>query len=505
VKAALVRSVLLIALCALGVAAPGAAAKDRIYWTSFDTGRVNWANLDGSGGVQELNVTGATIAPEGYGFGGDIDPVQQRFYWANQIDGTINWANLDGSGGGHLNTGTASVSEPDGISVDSVGRLVYWANGNDTIGYANLDGSGGGDLTTGMGTVDNPHGTTAFPAAGRVYWGNWGLIATYFLSFARTDGSGGQTLSLTGTATMNTPFGIAIDAAAQRIYWANDNPGIVSVANLDGSNASDIDNRGLKMEGPYGVALDPEAGRAYTANFAGNNLTYIGVDGSGGATVPVALPKESGPNFPVLLKDPRPTSAPAVTRKGPPTPKSKKGRRKPAPLPKLVGSSLTCQSGGWAPDLVEARLYRSPSSIGFSWTRDGAEVAGAHGNVIIADRPGNYRCRVTGANAAGSTTQTTGAVAIFKAGKLKRDVAKGTAKLTVELPAEKGALKLSAKGFKAVSRQASGKVAVLVKPKGAKKAKLAAKGGLKAVVKLTYSPPDGPPATLRTRITLKQG
>lgn len=80
---------------------------------------------------------------------------------------------------------------------------------------------------------------------------------------------------------------------------------------------------------------------------------------------------------------------------------------------------------------------------------------------------------------------------------------KGTALLTVLLPAEKGNVTLAAKGFKGVSKEASGTVLLAVKPKGTKKARLAAKKKLTAVLTLTYTPPGGPSASLRTRVTLK--
>jgi len=495
------RVVLLSVLCALAAAlvATSAQAADRVYWAAYNTGEVYWSNLDGSGGIHELNSTGATISPMGYGFGGAIDPVQGRYYWANQIDGVINWAALDGSGGGVLPTGAATVSGPLGVSVDPVARRAYWSNETGSIAYANLDGSAGQNLSTTGASVSSPTGTTVFPASGRVYWTNWGFLS-YWISYAATDGSGGQTLNVTG-ATMDTPFGIAIDAAKQRLYWANDNPGIISVANLDGTGASDIANSGLKIYGPYGMALDPEAGIAYTANFAGNDLTALRVDGSGGRSLPIVLPKESGPNFPVLYKDPKAVSAPTVKRQPAPLPKKKlKGR----PLPKLLGSRLTCAAATWQPDLVEARLYQAPTSVALAWTKDGADLGPVAG-ALRANRVGNYRCRATGTNVAGSTAATSGAVAIFATGKVQANKKKGTARLTVRLPAEPGRLVLAGKGFKAVAKRASGKTTVLIKPKGAKKAKLAEQGSLRAVVKLTYTPPDGLAATLRTRVALVQG
>ena len=494
--------VLLSALGALAFAllAPLAQGADRIYWASYDTGKVYWSNLDGSGGVQELNAAGAVISPSGNGYGGAIDPVTQRYFWTNQTDAKINWAALDGSGGGVLPTGAASVSSPLGVSVDPVARRAYWSNENGSIAFANLDGSGGQNLPTTGATVATPMGTTVFPASGRVYWSSWGFLS-YSISYAATDGSGGKTLGIAG-ATVDTPFGIAIDAARQRLYWANDNPGIISVANLDGSNASDIDRRGLEMKGPYGIALDPDAGVVYAANTASNTLTELRVNGTGGAALPIALPKNSGVNFPVVYKGPSAVSAPTVLAQQPPLPK-RKGKGKPAPLPKLRGSRLTCQAGTWKPDLPEARLYQAPSSVALAWTRDGVAVGPVAG-ALTAGQVGNYRCRASGTNVAGSSAATSGPVAVFATGKAKRNEAKGTALLTVLLPAEAGQLTLGGKGFKPVAKQAAGKATVLVKPQGKKQAKLAERGELKVVVKLTYTPPDGPPASLRTRLKLVQ-
>ena len=464
------------ALLALGTAfAPAAGAADRIYWTSFDSGKIEWANLDGSGGTHELNATGATISTQGYGMGGAIDPVGQRYYWANQQDGKINWANLDGSGGGDLPTGSATVSGPDGVSVDPIGRRVYWSNGN-KISYANLDGSGGNDLATGAAPVDSAHGTTVYPALGRIYWTNWHFIGDGSIAFADTSGGGGATVPLFGAATIDTPFGLAIDAAAGRMYWANDNPGIISVADLDGSDDADIDNRGLKMTGPYGIAFDPESGRAYTANFAGNDLTYLGVDNSGGATVPVTLPIESGPNSPVLLKSPRSTSSPAITaipevaivegRK--PGKKGRKGKK--FIFTRQVGLGLTCTRGAWAPDLVEARLYRAPTSTRIEWTRDGAQIPGADSELFQAKEVGAYGCRETAVNTAGAEVRSSALATFFKVGKAKRNRKKGTARLEVSLPPG-GVLRLSGAGI-VPQTVASGKASVLVKARGKKRKRL---------------------------------
>jgi hypothetical protein len=494
------------ALVALALA-PAAGAADRIYWTSFDSGKVEWANLDGSGGTHELNATGATISTQGYGMGGAIDPIGQRYYWANQQNGKINWANLDGSGGGDLPTGSATVSGPDGISVDPIGRRVYWSNGN-KISYANLDGSGGGDLATGGASVSSAHGTTVYPALSRIYWTNWNFIGDGSIAFAATDGSGGSTLPLFGTATIDTPFGLAIDAAAGRMYWVNDNPGIISVADLDGSDDADIDNRGLKMTGPYGIALDPESGRAYTANFAGNDLTYLGVDNSGGATVPVTLPKESGPNSPVLLKSPRSVSAPVIRA----TPEvviadgrrpGRKGRKgKKFSFTRQVGLALSCARGGWAPDLVEARLYRAPVSTRIQWTRDGAPIPGATSELLRTAEVGTYGCRETAVNQAGAATGSSGLATFFKVGGVKLNRKKGTARLAVSLPPG-GVLHVAGAGIVPQS-VASGESSVLIKANGKKRRKLRKRGEVGATASLIFELPGAPPSSQSAYVLLKK-
>jgi hypothetical protein len=54
-------------------------------------------------------------------------------------------------------------------------------------------------------------------------------------------------------------------------------------------------------------------------------------------------------------------------------------------------------------------LYRAPQSVAYQWTRDGAEIPGATDTSYTTFVPGDYRCRATATNAAGSTSQTSDA------------------------------------------------------------------------------------------------
>ena len=127
---------------------------DRIYWGNYNGDTISYANLDGSGGG-DLNTGGATVdGPTGVA----IAPAKNRIYWANvryfgtELDGTpgtISYANLDGTGGGDdLDTTGATVVGPRGLALDPAENRIYWANpGKGTIAFANLDGTGdGGEL-----------------------------------------------------------------------------------------------------------------------------------------------------------------------------------------------------------------------------------------------------------------------------------------------------------------------------------------------------------------------
>ena len=90
-------------------AAPGATAKDMIYWANYGTQAISFTNLDGTPGFGNVNIMGATPGgPDGV----TIDPTTGKIYWANDSANKIGFANLNGTGAGDLDTGSASVSAP---------------------------------------------------------------------------------------------------------------------------------------------------------------------------------------------------------------------------------------------------------------------------------------------------------------------------------------------------------------------------------------------------------
>jgi hypothetical protein len=386
--------VLLIAAGLLVLAsAPAAFGVDRVYWGNGATDTISYANLDGSGGGGELGTSGATPdEPRGV----VIDSAAGRIYWANQNSATISYANLDGSGsGGELNTSGATITKPHGLAIDPAAGRIYWADSGNTVSYANLDGSGGGDLDLTGATPAAPYGATIDPAAGRIYWAN---LANNTISYANLDGSGGGgELDITGS-TPNEPHGLVIDFASGRIFWTNLNS-TISYAKIDGSGGGgELNLTGATERGGVGLGIDPTTGRIYWGNLGSNALaiSYVNVDGSGGGgLLDISGASANQARFPALLRAPSGTGAPQIAGGSGP------------------GSVLTCSQGAWAPDVLGSFFYRAPQSIAHQWTRDGAKIAGATDTSYTAYVPGQYRCRETATNEAGSTSQTSAPLTVW--------------------------------------------------------------------------------------------
>jgi len=368
-----------------------AAAADSVWWGNYTGDKISFARLDGSGGG-DLATPGTTPdGPEGVA----IDAAAGRIYWLDYIVDRIAFANLDGSGGGaQVSTAGATISGGWGLAIHPTAGKVYWGNsGRPTVGFANLDGTGGADLnTTGTTVEDHTEGVAVDPVGGRVYFATNSAI-----SFANIDGSGGGgNLNTTGAA-VSRPRGVAVDRTGGRVYWANHGTDAISFANLDGTGGGgNLNTTGATLLDPTGVAVDPEAGMVYWTNTTGK-ISFAKLDGSGGGDLNIAGASAGEATFPALLKAPRGTGAPVVGG----------GVR--------IGSTLSCSPGSWAPDLIESFLYRAVQTFATQWSLDGTDIAGATESTHVATETGDYRCRVTASNAAGSTSQTGAAHAIAQA------------------------------------------------------------------------------------------
>ena len=250
-----------------GIGQPvGAAgtAVSRIYWTDPVAGKIQRANLDGSG-IQDL-LTRLKLP-----FAIALDMAGGKIYWTDwggdSAAGLIQRANLDGSNIQDLVTG---LNRPFAIALDRAGGKIYWT-GEDTrdtglIQRANFDGSGIQDLVTGLSGLAG--GILLDVAAGKIYWTH-GKIQR-----ANLDGSSIQDL-VTG---LRNPTGIALDVAGGKIYWADFVAGLIQRANLDGSGIQDLVT-GLRN--PTGIALDVAGGKIYWADPEAGKIQRANLDGSG--------------------------------------------------------------------------------------------------------------------------------------------------------------------------------------------------------------------------------
>jgi hypothetical protein len=380
---------ILIAAGLLALAsAPAALGADRLYWGNGGNDTISYANLDGSGGGGQLNLSGATPSgPRGVA----IDAAAGRIYWANQGNNTISYANLDGSGGGgELNISGTLPNKPHGLAIDPPAGRIYWVNDNNTISYANLDGSGGAQLNISGAAPDAPYGAAIDSTGGRIYWANR-LSST--ISYANLDGSGGGgELNLSG-ATPEDQHGVAIDLAGGRIYWANvhapDFHTTISFANLDGSGGGgQLNLSGAAASGAVGLGIDPTTRKLYWGNLGNNTLSFSNLDNSGGGLFNLTGAIASAPRFVAMLRVPSGVGAPQITGGS------------------TAGSVLSCSQGAWAPDVLGAFYYRVPQSFAYRWSRNGAEIGGATGASYTTQVKGTYRCQVTATNDAGSTSQS---------------------------------------------------------------------------------------------------
>lgn len=465
-------------LCALAALAPSASASDAVIWGATGGDKLAFANLDNSAAG---NLAIPSVANP---YGVAIDAAAGRVYWTDVAGAKISFSNLDGTGGGNLPTTGATVSTPTGLAIDPAGGRVYWANqGAGKISFARLDGSGGGDINTVGAPVSSPIGVAVDPAVGRVYWANSG---TDSIAFANLDGSGGAAV-LTAGATLNNPAGVAVNSAASRVYWTNNGGGKVSFASTEGSGGGDLATTGATSSFPIGLALDPDAGRVYWASGGTSSMAAANLNGSGGFNIPTGSASVDGPSFPVVFRAPAAAGPPSID--GAPS----------------TGAPLACSQGTWAPDLLGSFLYRAPASFGFQWLRDGIEIPGAGSAALVPDAPGQYTCRVTARNFAGATSQTSAPLAVdaLALGKTKLNMKKGTATISVDVPAA-GRLALSGKGIAPQSRNAEAGVSKLtVKAKGKAKSKLKKKEKLKVKIAVVFTPTGGQAVSETKSVTLK--
>ena len=354
------------------------AAAGKIYWSSQGDNAIRCAPLAGGFDDRLYGPSGVVSGPGGVA----IDPVVGRIFWANEVDNTIRGGPLAGGPNANaLYDAHSGVKDPGAVAIDPAGGRIYWTNsGDNTIRRGTLSSAPPDILYGASNGVNGPVDLAIDVAGGRIYWTNLG---DYTIRGAPLTIGGGVTVLYDSADGVSGPSGIAIDPP-EPVFSIIDESG--------GSTLAQLANPVMNWLNQHWPGKRP-AGRVYWANHEDNKICGAPLDGSG----PVDVLYDGAnrgvywPNFVAVLQAPVGAGPPAIS---------------------LVGQSLRCSRGTWSRDLVGAGLYRSPESFRFQWVLNGTDIAGATLSAYTPSAPGNYTCRVTAINPAGSTAQTSAPISI---------------------------------------------------------------------------------------------
>ena len=324
-------------------------AFSHIYWTDWDTDKIQRANLDGSnvetlvavgqrswslqdlaldenGGkvywtdglhrVQRANLDGSyieTLIITGDGTGGiALDVAEGKMYWTGgqrpkpptYATNNIRRANLDGS-----NIETLIMAREDifDVALDLVGGKMYWMGFDNGIQRANLDGS---NIEILVLTENRISDIILDSTEGKMYWADYKRLPEEGkIQRANLDGSNIETLV---TGLDSRPKRLALDVGEGKVYWSktdvfgNDTRSEIQRVNLDGSNIETLVTTKVSASNNLDISsifLDLTGGKIYWTVFNWNRskegkIQRANLDGSNIETLVTGLTYLSG--FPDL-------------------------------------------------------------------------------------------------------------------------------------------------------------------------------------------------------------
>ncbi|XP_025082244.1 low-density lipoprotein receptor-related protein 4-like [Pomacea canaliculata] len=201
-------------------------------------------------GIRRIDIdTGSnvTIRPSGLDnpFGIDYDPVEGRVYWSN-ADKTIRSANLDGSDA-RLVRSIGQGGYLWGLSVDSVSRLLFYADGgNKVIGMIPLNNNIHHIVVD--SDIGQPIDIELDKHNGVLYWSDYTRSRIERCNY---DGSHRETI-ISSSQHLKRPTGLALDTEGRRLYWADAGTQLIGWTDVD-SKRSEVY---FKLEGSNFMGLD---------------------------------------------------------------------------------------------------------------------------------------------------------------------------------------------------------------------------------------------------------
>ena len=199
----------------------------KMYYCNRSTGLgvygdIYRANLDGT---EEVAIITSTINdPRGI----SLDTVNEKIYFADYAGGAIYSASLDGSGLGTIQSG---LDSPNDVVLDiEEGHIYYVDRGNVDVFRCNLDGTSKTDVTP--AGLSDPVGLTIDTIRDKMY------VADRGGGIYKADLDGSNSSAIIGA---DTPMDVFVDEKAEKLYIADigDN-GLITRCNLDGTSGEDV-------------------------------------------------------------------------------------------------------------------------------------------------------------------------------------------------------------------------------------------------------------------------
>ncbi|MYK19286.1 T9SS type A sorting domain-containing protein [Candidatus Poribacteria bacterium] len=225
-----------------------ASQRPPMYWISRNEGKL-YRLVDDEIESLAPNVTGITNVA--------VDAANNVLYLSVQTGenrGDIRRANLNG---GNIRTLKTITAVPSGITVDSTGDTLYWANSRGRI--QSMPTAGSTKLTNVLENLRNP---TIVVSNGHLYWTeSIGRIRRIDLTDAQ--------LTIQNIATgLGEPLGLSV--AKGKVYSIErnaDGSGSLNRSNLDGSNAQEL--KAFASGVPTSLAVDSADNKIYWTKGAG--------------------------------------------------------------------------------------------------------------------------------------------------------------------------------------------------------------------------------------------
>ncbi|HYG95597.1 MAG TPA: beta-propeller fold lactonase family protein [Solirubrobacterales bacterium] len=299
----------------------------------------------------------------------------------------------------------------------------------------------------------------------------------------------------------DSPWGVAVNPTGSRAYVSNRSDDSVSVID---TQARQVVGGPISIgESPYELAVTPDGKSVYVADYEGESVSVIDTQSNQVATT---VPVPGGPWQLAIVPDQSPTASFTAAATKQPLALTFSGLGSTDPDGTIArydwnfGDGATLAGGDPVPTHSYAKAGAYPVSLTV------VDTEGCSVNMVFTGRTAHCSGSTSASAAQTVTVQAPSKVPNkFKFGKLKRNTRKGTAKLTILVPAA-GKIVLAGKKVKRAQRSAkkAGKVTVNIRPKPQAKKQLAQKGSAKVRVKVTFSPTGGDQLTKSRSVKLIQ-